>query len=62
MSDPWTWRDWGVFLAWLGGLGKFVWSVKRGKWIDELWRKPPFWQIALLIGLAGFIVFLFLRP
>jgi hypothetical protein len=44
------------------GLAKLYWVAKRTTPPELLWKKPPLWQIALLLTLLGFIVFLYVGP
>ena len=56
-------RDWAWFAGIMSvGLAKLYWVEKRTTPPELLWKKPPLWQIALLLTLLGFIVFLYVGP
>ena len=48
-------RDWAWFAGIMSvGLAKLYWVAKRTTPPELLWKKPPLWQIALLLTLLGF--------
>ena len=58
-----TGHDWLWFSSLLGvGLTKLYFVARRTTPREILLRKPPKWQVLLLIGLIGFIVFLYVGP
>jgi hypothetical protein len=63
MKNSMTLHDW----AWFSGimsaaLAHLYWVARRTTPPEVLWKKPPIWQIVLLLALLGFIVYLFVGP
>jgi hypothetical protein len=46
----------------VGGPGEALLGCKENDPPELLWEKPPLWQIALLLTLLGFIVYLYVGP
>ena len=63
MKNSMTLHDWAWFSGIMAaGLAFLYWVAKKTTPPEVQWKKPPIWQIIVLLSLVGFIIYLVVGP